>query len=186
MKVVGVAILCYEGFKDLVMSLTALKQNTRLHPKQVEFIVFDNSDKTTSIAEYVRAKHPDVIYHTVGKNVGCTVSRNIIFHEFLKRHPDAEHLVVIDQDIEVQSGWLGDMLAVAHQHKDCGVVAWPQAYRLKLAPVDTVVSEVASMCNLHVIQPLKEVEERWNGPFDERLFFHKFDCLLSQRLNQLG
>ena len=187
MSVVGVAILCYEGYADLVMSLTALKKNTRLHPKQIEFIVFDNSEKTTMSAEYINAKHPDVIYHHVGKNIGCTQSRNIIFHEFLKRHSDAEHLVVIDQDIEVQPGWLNDMLGIARQYEDCGVVAWPQAYRLeKHKPVNGVVSEVASMCNLHVIQTLKEVEAKWGGPFDEQFFFHKFDSLICQRLNQLG
>ena len=186
MKTIGVAILCYEGFDDLVMSLTALKVNTQLASERVEFIVFDNSEKTKAIAEYVKTKHPDVIYHHVGKNVGCTRSRNIIFHELLKRHSDAEYLVIIDQDIEVQPGWLSTMLALAQRHKDCGIVAWPQAYRLKPDPVDGVVSEVASMCNLHAIQPLKEIEEKWNGPFDERFFFHKFDSLICQRLNQLG
>lgn len=183
---IGVAILCYEGFSDLVMSLTALKQNTRLRPDQVEFIVFDNSEKTTSIREHVLTAHPDVFYQTIGMNTGCTRSRNIIYHEFLKRHPDAEYLAIIDQDIEVQPGWLGDMLEVAGKHEDCGVVAWPQAYRLKHPPVDGVVSEVASMCNLHALKPLKEVEEKWGGPFDEQFFFHKFDSLICQRLNQLG
>ena len=182
---VGVAILCYEGYKDLVMSLTAVKKRTSLPDEQVEFIVFDNSERTTKIEEFVREQHPDVIYHKPGKNLGCTESRNIIYHEFLQRHPDAKYLVILDQDIEVLPGWLSDMIEVAEANTDCGVVAWPQAYRLRPEPVDGVVSEVASMCNLHVIEPLRQVEARWGGPFDERFFFHKFDSLICQRLNQL-
>jgi glycosyltransferase involved in cell wall biosynthesis len=186
MNTIGVAILCYEGFKDLVMSLTALKQNTHVLDKHVEFIVFDNSDQTEDIKTYVVTQHPDVVYYGTGQNTGCTRSRNIIYHEFLKRHPNAEYLVIIDQDIEVRPNWLVDMIAVAEQYEGCGIVAWPQAYRLKPQPVGGVVSEVASMCNLHTIQTLKAVEATWGGPFDERFFFHKFDSLICQRLNQLN
>lgn len=182
---VGVAILCYEGYKDLVMSLNAVKKRTSLTGEQVEFIVFDNSERTTKIESFVKEQHPDVIYHKPGKNLGCTESRNIIYHEFLKRHPDAKYLVILDQDIEVLVGWLADMIEVAEAHDDCGVVAWPQAYRLRPEPVNGIVSEVASMCNLHVIEPLRQVEAKWGGPFDERFFFHKFDSLICQRLNQL-
>jgi GT2 family glycosyltransferase len=183
---IGVAILCYEGHKDLVRSLDAVKLHTSVPGEEIEIIVFDNSERTKQIRKHVEKKHPDVIYQTEGKNTGCTRSRNIVFNTFVERHPDAKYLVILDQDIEVQPDWLSDMWRVAGQHKDCGVVAWPQAYRLKHRPIDGVVSEVASMCNLHVIEPLKQVKEKWGGPFDERFFFHKFDSLICQRLNQLG
>ena len=182
---IGVAILCYEGYKDLVMSLNAVVKHTAVPGEEIDFFVFDNSEKTKKIKEFVHKSHPNVTYLTQNKNLGCTASRNIIYHEFVKRHPDAKYLVILDQDIEVQRGWLVDMLEVAEEHEDCGVVAWPQAYRLKPNPLKGVVSEVASMCNLHVIEPLKKAEERWGGPFDERFFFHKFDSLICQRLNQL-
>lgn len=180
---IGVAILCYEGFHDLTMSLNAVDMRTTL-PHQL--VVFDNSEKTKDIRKYVKRRHPDVAYLAANKNVGCTRSRNLIFNHFLKNLPEAEFMVVLDQDVEVQLGWLEDMMEVALSYPDdTGIVAWPQAFRFRTVHQTGLVSEVASMCNLHRIAPLLEAREKWGGPFDERFFFHKFDSLICQRLNQL-
>jgi hypothetical protein len=176
------AILCYEAFPDLVMSLDALMANT---PEDVPIIVFDNSEKTPMIKRFAKEQGDRVHLLTEGKNLGCTKSRNIIYHKALEMWPDLEYLCILDQDIEVLPNWSEDMLEVMDEYPDCGIVAWPQAHRYTRAYKGGVVSEVASMCNMHRVQPLREAEERWGGPFDERFFIHKFDSLICQRLNQL-
>jgi len=185
MKRIGVAILCYEGFADLVRCLKSIKANTQMPAAEIDIFVFDNSEKTTDIKTHVQPMS-DVTYMTLGENVGCTRSRNEILKKYIERNPDGEYLVIMDQDIEVRPNWLSDMIEVAQLNERCGIVAWPQAYRFKQSPVNGVVSEVASMCNMHRIAPLIEATNRWGGPFDTRFFFHKFDSLICQRLNQLG
>lgn len=177
------AILCYEAPSDLLMCLSALMKHS---PGDMPIIVFDNSEKTKDIKRHVASKGDRVHYLSVGKNIGCTASRNHIYRYALEQWPDLEYLCIMDQDIEVLSGWYKDMLEVMEQHPDCGIVAWPQAFRYTTVYTGGLATEVASMCNFHRIKPLKEAEERWGGPFDERFFIHRFDSLICQRLNQLG
>ncbi|KKN47991.1 hypothetical protein LCGC14_0657490 [marine sediment metagenome] len=181
--IIGIGILCYEGFQDLARCLKAVQKYTR---PPFEIMVFDNSEETSDIKTYVQRYYPNVLYLTEGKNVGCTKSRNIMLRTFRERHPAAGYLAILDQDIEVRANWLDDMLEVMRSYSDCGIAAWPLAHRLKFAPVNGLVAEIPSMCNLHSIEALLQVERRWGGPFDERFFFHKFDSVICQRLNQLG
>ena len=182
MKTIGVAVLAYEGFSDLMRCIRSIKFNTKL---PILPIVFDNSEKTTMIRDYVTKAHPDVMYISVGHNVGCSQSRNLMLSNFLERVPGAEFLAIMDQDVEVKPGWLRAMVNTAASRDNAGIVAWPLANRYR--PVTTIgmVSEVASVCNLHRIRPLLEAQERWGGPWEERMFMHKFDSLICQRLNQL-
>jgi GT2 family glycosyltransferase len=182
MAKVGAAILCYEGFSDFVRCIESLKKTT----PHVPVIVFDNSEKTTKIKDYTAKHCPNATYLTKGKNVGCTQSRNIMVNQFCKDNPDGEFLAIIDQDIEMLPGWLDDMMEVMAKHKDCAVAAWPMAFRYKTVHDGGLVTEVASMCNFHRVAPLHELSKKWGQPFDERFFFHKFDSLVCQRLNQIG
>jgi len=182
-KKIGVAILAYEGFNDLVRCLRSVKFNSEL---PVQPIVFDNSEKTTMIRDYVTKAHPDTMYLSVGKNIGCSESRNIMLQEFLKKYPSAEYLCIMDQDVECKKGWLKAMVNVAKKNKRAGVVAWPLANRYRKVTLSGVVSEVASVCNLHRIKPLLEAKKKWGGPWESRMFMHKFDSLICQRLNLLG
>ena len=186
---IGIAILCYEGFNDLVRCLRSVVFHTGV-PTQV--YVFDNSEKCTTIKEYVGKAHPSVHYLSVGKNVGCTVSRNRILEAFLQHFPKAEFLAILDEDIEVKQGWLQAMLDTARKYPRCGIAAWKEGVKghRKITPQDHLVTEVASMCNLHRIKPLLEVKAKWGNkkelPWCEKMFFHKFDTLMCQRLNLLG
>jgi len=180
---IGVAILAYEGFTDLVRCLRSIKFRSELTIKP---IVFDNSEKTTQIRDYVQEAHPDAMYLSVGKNIGCSESRNIMLTSFLQEYPNAEYLCIMDQDVECKQGWLKAMMQTMQTHPDCGISAWPLANRYRKVTTAGVVSEVASVCNLHRIKPLLEAHEKWGGPWESRMFMHKFDSLICQRLNLLG
>jgi hypothetical protein len=182
MKKIGVAVLAYEGFSDLLRCIRSIKFNSQL---PIVPIVFDNSENTTMIRDYIYKAHKDVVYISLGKNVGCSQSRNIMLTEYLERVPDGEFLCIMDQDVECRRGWLKAMVNVAKAHEDSGIVAWPLANRYRQVTVNGMVSEVASVCNLHRVKPLLEAQERWGGPWEERMFMHKFDSLICQRLNQL-
>jgi len=182
-KTIGVAILAYEGFSDLLRCIRSIKYNTKL---PIQPIVFDNSEKTTMIRDYIQEAHDDVIYINVGKNVGCSASRNMMLSHLLERVPDAEFLCILDQDVECRPGWLTAMVNVASMHENAGIVAWPLANRYRPVTTTGMVSEVASVCNLHRVEPLLQIQERWGGPWEERMFMHKFDSLICQRQNQLG
>lgn len=182
MKTIGVAILAYEGFNDLMRCVRSIKFNTKL---PITLIVFDNSEKTTMIRNYIQKAHPDVMYLGTGKNVGCSQSRNLMLKHFLERAPDAEFLCIMDQDVTVKKGWLRSMVNTAAAHDNAGIVAWPLANRYRPVTNMGIVSEVASVCNLHRIESLLQAQEKWGGPWEERMFMHKFDSLICQRLNQL-
>ena len=180
---IGVAILAYEGFDDLVAAVRAVKFNTTT---AYQLFVFDNSEKMKMIREYLKECHKDVVLLCAKRNVGCSVSRNIMLSEYLKRNPGGEFLCVMDQDVQVKKGWLRAMVQVARAHEDCGIVAWPLANRYFPVTTKGVVSEVASVCNLHRVKALLSIQERWGGPWEERMFMHKFDSLICQRQNLLG
>jgi GT2 family glycosyltransferase len=183
MSKIGVAVLAYEGFQDLLRCIRSIKFNTDM---PILPIVFDNSEQTSMIKEYMHKAHPDALYIGFGKNMGCSASRNVMLAQLLERVPDAEYLVVMDQDVEVKPGWLRMMVATANANTDAGIIAWPLANRYREVTTTGVVSEVASVCNLHRIRPLLTAQERWGGPWEERMFMHKFDSLICQRMNQLG
>lgn len=180
---IGVAILAYEGFTDLVKCLRSVKFNSEL---PIQPIVFDNSEKTTMIRDYVQDAHPDVMYLSVGKNIGCSESRNHMLSHFLHECPKAEWLCIMDQDVECKKGWLKAMVDVGTKRSNAGVVAWPLANRYRRVTTTGIVSEVASVCNLHRIKPLLEIQKRFGGPWESRMFMHKFDSLICQRLNQIN
>lgn len=180
---IGVGIIAYESVDDVVRAVRSVRFNTA---PPVRILVWDNSEFSTGIKRYTENPASGALYLSAGHNVGCTMSRNHIYREFRKRHPEAGHLCIMDQDVSVKKGWLSAMLRVAHKHKDAGIVAWPVANRYRLVTQAGIVSEVASVCNLHVIPSLVEIEKRWGGPWDERFFMHKFDSYFCQRLNQLG
>jgi GT2 family glycosyltransferase len=180
---IGVAILAYEGFSDLVRCVRSVKFNSKL---PVHIIVFDNSEKTTMIRDYVTEAHPDVQYVSVGKNIGCSESRNLMLTHYLERVPNGEYLCIMDQDVECQKGWLKAMVNVAEANHDCGIVAWPMANRYRKVTNTGIVSEVASICNLHNVRSLLDVQEKWGGPWEASMFMHKFDSLICQRLNMLN
>jgi hypothetical protein len=183
---IGVGILTYNRFQDLVRCLRSVKFHTE--GQEIEIMVFDNSDKTDLVKEYCTKAHPDVVYLAAGKNIGCTESRNIMYRTFKRRHPEAEWLVIMDQDVEVHDGWLTMMLRTGRKYPRAGIVAWPIA-NMRPFYVDMMngcISAAASLCHLHRMQALDEVHKKWPGPWDERFFFFRFDSLMCDRMNLLG
>jgi len=180
---VGVGILAYNHAADLTRCVTSVK----MHTPGVDILVFDNSDKTREVETFVK-KYRDIQYLTSRKNVGCTVSRNIMYRTFKRRHPQAQWLVIMDQDVEVLPGWLPAMISTASKYPSAGIVAWPLA-NMRPFPVDMrngCITAAASVCHLHRMKALEDVEALWGGPWDERFFFFRFDSLMCDRMNLLG
>lgn len=111
-----------------------------------------------------------------------------MYRTFKKRHPRASWLIIMDNDVEVLSGWLPSMINVGMRHPQAGIVAWPLA-NMRPFPVDMsngCVTAAASVCHLHRMSALADVDRRWSGPWDERFFFFRFDSLMCDRMNLLG
>lgn len=173
-------MICYENSKEAIAHIKNLVAKF-----SGPVVAYDNSEKDTAL----HALHGHAGRVTVlgtGQNVGCTRSRNAIYSHVLATWPSTKFLGILDQDIEVRSGWLDMLLRVMRQRSDCGIAAFPKAYRGTRVYTGGVVSEVASMCNLHRMAALAEVTSRWGEPFDSRFTIHKFDSLACQRHNQLG
>jgi len=147
---IGVAILAYEGFTDLVRCLRSIKFRSELPIKP---IVFDNSEKTTQIRDYVQEAHPDAMYLNVGRNIGCSESRNIMLTSFLQEYPNAEYLCIMDQDVECKQGWLKAMMQTMQTHPDCGISA-----RLSDLP-EVEPSRVANLPRAQDVQARHRVAE---------------------------
>jgi GT2 family glycosyltransferase len=183
---IGVGILTYNRFEDFIRCFRSVKFHTK--GMDIEIMVFDNSDKTDLVKQYCTKGHPEVVYLNVGENVGCTRSRNIMYKTFRERHPESEWLVIMDHDVEVHDNWLPTMLRTAKRYPKAGIVAWPIA-NMRPFYVDLTngcISAAASLCHLHRMRALREVDRMWPGPWDERFFFFRFDSLICDRLNLLG
>lgn len=185
---VGVGVICYEAFRDTLRCVRSILIRSQV---PVHVYIFDNSEKDGNTRKYAEAR-PGITYLSAGRNVGCTVSRNMILSAYRKNHRKGRFLAILDQDVEVQTSWLTAMLAVMAQHERCGIAAWKMGVRghRKITPEKGRVSEVASLCNLHRIAPLIQARKKWGRkqerPWCEKMFMHKFDSLMCQRLNMLG
>jgi len=185
---IGIGILSYNRLDDLMRCVRSIKFRTKGLP--IEIMVFDNSDKTDMPREYIQKAHPEVILLTDPneRNIGCTRSRNIMYQTFKERHPNSDWLVIMDQDVEVHHGWLHMMLRTAWKYPQAGIVAWPVA-NMRPSYVDMkngCITAAASLCHLHRMQALNDVDGVWRGPWDPRFFFFRFDSLMCDRMNLLG
>ena len=166
---VPIFVLCYGGLCDTIAALQSIELHTTM-PHAL--IVLDNSDDwnhATWLAEHM----PHVTYLRMGRNVGCTVPRNLAAN--YARWRSFPSFVFMDQDVTVtESGWLRDMVGTLDAHQDTGCVAWPLSNAVKPEhPVGPTgeVPEVPGLCNLYRTQAALQV------PWDERFFMYRFDSL---------
>ena len=100
-----------------------------------------------------------------------------MWEHFKASHPDMEHMVVLEQDMIVKPGWLGDMLAVMEAKPSAGIVCWPQFTTCR-PDAEGEVKEVGGGATLHRMKLLEQT-----GGWDEQFFMFRFDswiCLLAK------
>jgi GT2 family glycosyltransferase len=131
--------------------------------------------------------NPKVSVLTLQKNIGCTISRNVVYQFFKDKYPNLKYFCFMDQDVLVLAEWARNMIAVMQTYPKAGIVAWPQANigQVKMRH-DGCVSMVASCCNMHRVEAIEAVIKRFKTAWDERFFFYRFDSLFAQRNNQVG
>lgn len=174
---IPIGIIAYHATMDLARCLQSIRQHT---PQPHRVGVFDNTEVHRNNADLVLAMGADLISH--GTNVGCAVSRNRIWRWAQQACPGSPYMVIMDQDVRVQAGWLGDALELMERRPSAGIVCWPCA-NMGERPVrsDGCISMAASVCNVHRMAAVEKV-----GGWDETFFMYRFDSLFAQRTNQAG
>lgn len=174
---VPIGIVAFHATHDLARCIQAI----RAHTPQPHIIgVCDNTEEHRNNADLALSFGAQVIHH--GRNVGCSVARNKIWRWAKDVSPASEFMVILDQDVRVKAGWLGDALALMESRPNAGIVCWPCA-NMGERPVrsDGCVSMAASVCNVHRMAAVEAV-----GGWDEFFFMYRFDSLFAQRTNQAG
>jgi len=105
---VAVVILTWNGKKFLEQFLPALLTTT--YPA-ASFYVADNASSDDSV-EFLRKNFPNVQVITLEKNSGFAEGYNIAL-----RQVRADYYVLLNQDVEVTSGWIEPVLALMENDK---------------------------------------------------------------------
>ncbi|HSH05487.1 MAG TPA: glycosyltransferase family 2 protein [Anaerolineae bacterium] len=111
---VSVVIPHWNGRHHLDVCLTALRRQTF---RDFEVILADNGSEDGSQA-YVRAEFPEVRLVELGANLGFTGACNAGYEA-----ARGELIVLLNNDTEVASDWLGEMVAAFDADEGIGVVA---------------------------------------------------------------
>ena len=170
---VGIGIISYNHTDDLKRCLSSVIEATDV---PYTICIHDNSEDQRN-KRFLQDVFPQIPVTSRGKNVGCAIGRNCMWEFFKANHPDMKHMAVLDQDMIVKPGWLGDMLSVMESKPSAGIVCWPQFTTCR--PDDEgEVKEVGGGATLHRMELLEQT-----GGWDERFFMFRFDswiCLLAK------
>ncbi len=111
---VSIIIVNWNGRDHLRCCLGSLERQTF---REFEAILVDNGSSDDSVA-YVREHHPWVTVVPLPDNRGFAGGNNIGLS-----HAAGEYLVTLNNDTEVDPGWLEELVAVADARPDAGMVA---------------------------------------------------------------
>lgn len=174
---IAIGIVAYHATHDLTRCLQAITVNTR-RPHQI--VLCDNSEGNATNVRVAEAFGAAICHR--GRNLGCAAARNRIWDWTRRLLPQAKYMVILDQDVRVQRGWLDDALELFEQRQNAGIVCWPCSNMGNL-PVrkDGCLGRAASVCNVHLLEAVEAA-----GGWDETFFMYRFDSLFAERTNQAG
>jgi len=182
----GIATISYYRLRDLMVCLRSVHSVVTVPFKMV---VWDNTERNTSIRDFVKAAYPEVLYLSDGYNRGCSVGRNRSYAALRSLYGSGlNYFLYLDQDVQLLPGSINDMMSVSKFRPDWGAVSWPQANMSNIGPtIEGLVSDIAGMCALYRPEALDAVGHRSkNGIWDERFLFYRFDSLFAQRMVHEG
>jgi len=110
---VSVIIVNFNGLGHLECCLDSLQRSDF---KDFETLLVDNGSKDGS-CEFVRQRYPWVQLLELGRNTGFAIANNVAAQK-----SQAPYLAFLNNDIEVDSAWLGRLVDAAGKNRE--VVAW--------------------------------------------------------------
>jgi GT2 family glycosyltransferase len=107
-------VINWQGAALLPSCLTALAaQAAEIAPTQLELVVVDNGSTDGSV-ELLRREFPGVVLIALPQNLGFGEANNIALRRALQR--GADFAALVNNDVEVQPGWLRALLDAAAAH----------------------------------------------------------------------
>ncbi len=114
----AIIILNWNGLEHLETCLSSVARLVDVRPR---IVLVDNGSTDDSVA-FVRKNFPAVETIETGKNLGFAEGNNVGVREVLK-DPAIQYVAVLNNDTEVDAGWLLEMITVAESDEQIGAVA---------------------------------------------------------------
>jgi GT2 family glycosyltransferase len=201
---VAVVVLSWNGRDDTLGCLASLAE---VEHEPLDVVVVDNGS-TDGTAEAVRERFPEVELVRSEENLGFAEGNDVGIRRALER--GADHVLVLNNDVEVEPGFVGPLVEEAERRPDAGALCskilyfaprdriWfagaafdPRRghgrhvrYRERDDPAETEVTETDRACGAAMLVP-RAVLERV-GDFDGELFFYAEDTDWSLRARAAG
>lgn len=115
MNQVSVVILCWNSLTYLQRFLPSLIANT---PAGTADIVIVDNGSTDGTAQWIHAEYPDIILKVFDWNYGYAGGYQLALNEI-----ESRYVVLLNSDVEVTPGWIGQLVAFMDEHPDAGAVA---------------------------------------------------------------
>ncbi len=128
----AIVIISWNGKEDLLKCLASLE---RLDPPRPRIIVVDNGS-TDGTTDAVRENFPRVRLLSLSRNLGFTGGNNAGIEAALEE--DAEYVCLLNNDTEVDPGFLRELLRAAREHPRAGILGSRVLY---LSSPETVWSQ---------------------------------------------
>ncbi len=117
-KKVAIVILNYNGLKYLDNLFNSLKKQSLKIFNDFDVYFSDNCSYDESL-DFVRIFYPKVNIYKNNKNLWFAGGNNIVFRDIYKKY---EYVVMLNNDVYVDSKWLEELVKVADSDKSIGVV----------------------------------------------------------------
>lgn len=112
---IDVIVPNYNGIQHLAICFDALRQQTRQHDMRV--VMVDDASTDDSVV-FVRANYPEVHVIVMPKNGGFVASCNAAIAA-----SDAEYIVLLNNDTEVVSTWLAELIGALELNPEYDIAA---------------------------------------------------------------
>jgi GT2 family glycosyltransferase len=203
--VIAAVVLTWNGREDTLACLAALERV----PDRPDLVVVVDNDSSDGTAEAVAERFPAVEVVAAGANLGFAGGNNLGIERALER--GADHVLILNNDAEVEPGAIAALAAEAGRRPDAGSVGakilfaeppdlvWfagadydprrgyngrQRGYREPDGPRFAGVQETDRACGAAMLVPRRVLEEV--GGFDDALFLYSEDVEWSLRAAGAG
>lgn len=118
MSRVGVVVVTHKALLALKRCLASLERGARAIPHRLQVI---DSGSGGEVPAFLRSlsRRPGVTTRSFARNIGKAAALNVAAEADAGR---SDWLIVLDDDAEVQPGWLGGLLAAARAHPRASII----------------------------------------------------------------